>query len=47
VAGVKWRSENIDVDDTAILEHFCGERPPAEVRSLAFGLAFLAADIRS
>jgi len=47
VAGVKWPSENIDVHDTAILEHFCGERPPAEVRSVACGLAFLAADMRS
>jgi len=37
VAGVKWRSENIDVHDTAILEHFCGDWSPAEVRSLAFG----------
>jgi len=44
---VKWRSENIDVHATAVLEHFCGERPPAEVRSLAFGLAFLAADMWS
>jgi len=43
---VKWRSENIDVHDTMVSGGFCGDWLPHEGRSPAFGLAFLAADLR-